>query len=116
MRVKNESLNGNAYALKFFFTPQISYFPTDTGASLVQLNRMDCLWKLGEDLLQLFVYEPTADLTLPTAGLETLYAECFSRKLHTAIYAAKDIHQVLRAKQLKKVIQVKKVSSYITPC
>ncbi len=73
---------------------------------MVQLNRMDCLWKLGCDLVQLFVFHPTADLTLPVASLESLYAECFSRKLLTAVYAAKDIHQVLRAKQMKKMIQV----------
>lgn len=85
---------------------QISYFPSDVGGSLVQLNRVDCLWKLGCDLVQLFVFHPTADLSLPLDSLESLYAECFSRRLQTAVYAAKDIHQVLRAKQLKKVIEV----------
>lgn len=76
------------------------------GTSLVQLNRSDCLRKLGEDLLYLFVHHPTADLSLPVLSLETLYAECYSRKLLTAVYAAKDIQQVLKCKQLKKVIQV----------
>ena len=73
---------------------------------MVQLNRTDCLWKLGEDLLQLFVFHPTADLSLPLATLEALYAECFSRKLQTAVYSAKDVQQVLRAKHMKKVIHV----------
>ena len=86
---------------------QISHFPNDTGASLVQLNRQDCLWKLGEDLLHLFEYQPTATLSLPVSSLEALYAQCFSRRLVLAVYAAKDIHQVLRAKVLKKVIQVR---------
>lgn len=46
-------------------------------------------------------------MTLAVSDLESLYAECYSRKLQTAVYAARDINQVLRAKQLKKVIQVR---------
>jgi hypothetical protein len=71
---------------------------------------MDCLWKLGNDLVQLFVFRPTADLSLPVSSLEALYAEYYSRRLLTAVYAAKDIHQVLRAKALKKVIQVQSIN------
>ncbi len=57
-------------------------------------------------MLNLFVHHPTANLTLAVSELESLYLECYSRKLLTAVYAAKDINQVLRAKQLRKVIQV----------
>ena len=77
------------------------------GASTVQLNRADCLWKVGEDLLHLFEYHPTPSLSLPVKSLEALYCQCYSRKLLPAVYAAKDIHQLLRAKILKKVIQVR---------
>lgn len=68
---------------------------------------MDCHWKVGCDLVQLFVFRPTADLSLPVAGLEALYAEYFSRKLQTAVYAAKDINSLLKAKHVKKVIEVR---------
>ena len=85
---------------------QVSAFAGDLGASLVQLNSEDCLWKLGGDLLHLFVYQPTADLSCPVSSLETLYQECYSRKLVPATYSAKSIQQVLKAKHLKTVIQV----------
>ena len=73
---------------------------------MVQLDSKDCLWKLGEDLLQLFVYRPTCDLTHPVSSLAHLYQECFSRKLVTAVYSAKDLEQVLKSKVLKTVINV----------
>ena len=98
------------------YSVQISYFPADVGGSLVQLNTTDCQWKVGCDLIQLFVFRPTADLSLPVAGLEALYAEYFSRRLRTAVYAAKDIKWLLKAKHVQKVIEVCIQASHPAVC
>ena len=97
------------YVLFCCYCCQISTFTGDLGASLVQLNCKDCLWKLGGDLLHLFVYRPTSDLSHHISSLETLYQECYSKKLITSVYSAKNIQQVLRAKELKCIIQVESV-------
>ncbi len=88
------------------YTGQVSPFPESLGSSMIQLISSECLWKLGEDLLQLFVFRPTHDLSHPLSALPSLYQECFSKKLMTSVYSATSLEQVLRSKVLKKVIHV----------
>ena len=75
---------------------------------MIQLNRTDCLWKLGQDLLYLFVYRPTPELTLPTAHLLTLYQQCYGRKFVPAIYGVKTLEGVIET--------VKSISKLMTVC
>ncbi len=85
---------------------QISYIPASVGDSMVQLNAPDCVWKLSQDLLYLFVYQPTADFTRPLDELLNVYAKCFHHKLVPAVYQAKTVQQVMKSKQINKFIKV----------
>ena len=85
---------------------QISYIPSSIGDSVVQLNQSDCLWKLGQDLLYLFVYRPTADFMMTVSELVGTYPICYGRTLVPAIYAFKKIALLLASKQVAKIVKV----------
>lgn len=85
---------------------QISYIAGSVGDSMVQLNPPDCIWKLSRDLLFLFVHHPSPDFTMPLSDMLSVYAKCYGHKLMPAVYAGKSIQQVMKSKQLNKVIMV----------
>ena len=85
---------------------QISYIASSEGDSVIQLNQADCLWKLAQDLLYVFVYHPAADFTMPLTDLQATYDKCHGHSFVSAVYAAKNIQQVLRAKHLTKSFKV----------
>ena len=74
---------------------------------MVQLNRADCLGKLAMDLLHIFVCQPTPQLTLPLVHVDSLYQQCYGRKLIPAVYGMVSLVGVIEmAKPVSQVIKV----------
>ena len=93
---------------------QLSNIPGSVGDSLVQLNRPDCISKLGLDLLHLFVVQPTPQLDLSLAQVNSLYLQTYGRRLIPAVYGMKTLEGLIeKEKQLNILLKVCALTMYI---
>ena len=63
------------------------------------------------DLLHLFVYQPTPQLTLPLVHVASLYQQCYGRKLIPVVYGMSTLEGVVD--MARPVSQVVKVSERV---
>ena len=83
------------------------------GDSLVQLNRPDCVAKLGLDLLYLFVVRPTPQLDLSLAQISSLYSQCYGRRLTPVVYGMRTLEGVIEGeKHLSLLFKVCCIGDY----
>ena len=83
----------------FAVHPQISTIDGSAGNSLVQLNRPDCIAKLGLDLLNLFVVQPTPQLDLSLVQINSLYLRCYQHRLVPAVYGMRTLEGVIEGEK-----------------
>ena len=78
---------------------------------MVSLRLHDSLWKLGKDIQYLFVYRPVPNYTMPLESLESLYQECYGRKLNPRVYASLAVTKLLKNKLLRNVLTVRLIAT-----
>ena len=78
---------------------QISTFQGSIKDSLVQLNRPDCISKLGLDLLYLFVVKPYPTFELSLVQISSLYHQCYGRRFNPAVYGMRTLEGVIQGEK-----------------